>query len=97
MIQLKFNNKCANSPFNPAINLSDYKCYNWIYNNGYFNEYGCVIDYIDEYIISHNNSINNIQLLCPNCYTVKLNRFNKQKQHFTSSQLANGMCYMDIS
>ena len=58
---------------------------------------GYVIHHINEYNLSGDNTINNIQALCPNCYAVKVNRFNKQKQHFTTSQLAIGMQYMDTS
>jgi len=96
-ILIKQNFQCANNPYRPALNLSDYKCYLWIHNNGYFDEATYNIHHIDEYKLSNNNTINNIQALCPNCYAVKVNRFNKQKQHFTTSQLHSGRCYMDLS
>ena len=89
-------NKCANNPNKPALNLSDYNCLLWINNNGYFDYSGYVIGYIDEYNLSHNNSIKNIQALCPNCHAVKVKKFNKQNKHFTTSQLAIGIQYMDI-
>ena len=91
------NNKCANTPFKPAINLYNYNCYLWMYNNGNFDESGYIIHHINEYNLSMDNSINNIQALCPNCYAVKLNRYNKQHKHFTTSQLASGIQYMDLS
>ena len=91
------NNKCANNPLKPALNLHDYSCYQWRFNSGFFDEGGYVIHHINEYNLSGDNTINNIQALCPNCYAVKVNRFNKQKQHFTTSQLAIGMQYMEKS
>ncbi len=97
IILLRQDNKCANKPFAPALNLHDYTCYQWKFNYGNFDESSYIIHHINEYIISRNNSINNIQALCPNCYAVKLNKFNKQKKHFTTSQLAIGMSYMDTS
>ena len=93
----KQDNKCANRPFNPALNLHDYNCYQWKFNFGNFDESGYIVHHINEYCLSGDNSITNIQALCPNCYAVKLNRFNKQKKHFTTSQLAIGMQYMDTS
>ena len=90
------NYKCANNPYNPALNLSDYKCYSWYFNHGNFDESGFIVHHINEYNLSNDNSINNIQALCQNCYAVKVQRFNKQKQHFTTSQLASGRQYMDI-
>ena len=96
-ILLKQNNKCANRPFAPALNLHDYPCYQWKFNYGDFNESGYIIHHINEFSLSEDNSIANIQALCPNCYAVKLKRFNKQKKHFTTSQLAIGMQFMDTS
>ena len=96
-ILTKQNNKCANTPYIPALNLHDYNCYQWKFNYGNFDESGYIIHHINECSISMDNSITNIQALCPNCYAVKLKRFNKQNKHFTTSQLAVGMEYMDIS
>jgi hypothetical protein len=87
--------KCANSPCQPALNLSDYKCLIWIFYNGTFDESGYDFDHIDEHSISGNNSLENIQALCPNCHRVKTKRFMKQKQDFTTSQLAIGQQHMD--
>jgi hypothetical protein len=91
------NFKCANSPYNPALNLIDYNCYLWIYNNGYFDEAGYIINHINEFNLSIDNSITNLQALCPNCYAVKVKRFNKHNKYFTTSQLAIGRQFMDTS
>lgn len=97
LILMRQNNKCANRPFNPALNLLDYNCYQWKFNYGDFDESGYIIHHINEFNLSMDNSIANIQALCPNCYAVKLKRFNKQKKHFTTSQLAIGIQYMDTN
>jgi hypothetical protein len=88
--------KCANAPYKPAVNLHDYLCLQWKYNNGDFDEAGYKIHHINEFGLTLNNRIDNIQALCPNCYAVKVSKFLKQRQQFTSTQLANGMQYMDI-
>jgi len=87
---------CANSPFTPALNLHDYKCLLWICREGVFDESGYDFDHIDEHCISVNNTLSNIQALCPNCHRVKTRKFMKQKQDFTTSELANGQQHMDI-
>lgn len=95
-ILINQNYKCANSPIKPALNLSDYKCLIWYYYNGTFDESGYDFDHIEEHCKTGNNSINNIQALCPNCHRVKTKRFMKQKQDFTTSQLAIGQQHMEI-
>ena len=91
------DNKCANNPYKSALNLSDYYCPQWRHNNGYFDDAMYVINYINEYSLVNNCLIQNLQALCPNCNAVKVNRFNKQKKHFTTSQLAIGVQYMDTN
>lgn len=88
--------KCANAPHNPALNLDDYKCLLWICYDGSFDESGYDFDHIKEHCLSTDNSFENIQALCPNCHRVKTKKFMKQKQHFTTIQLANGQQFMDI-
>jgi 5-methylcytosine-specific restriction endonuclease McrA len=96
------NGKCANSPFKPAINLSDYNCLLWKYQNGVFDESGYEIDHIDEYSILSKqdnvdvNHISNLQALCPSCHKVKTKKFRKQKNTFTSSELEYGHAHMEI-
>ena len=91
------NNKCANNPFRPAINLSDYMCLLWKTNSGFFDEAGYEIEHINEFSLTFNNSFDNIQALCPSCYRVKRNKFLKQNSIFTSSELASGMQLMEIN
>ena len=95
-VLIRQNYKCANSPDKPALNLIDYKCLIWFCYDGTFDESGYDFDHIDEHSISANNSLDNIQALCPNCHRVKTKRFMKQKQDFTTSQLASGQQHMEI-
>ena len=101
-ILLNQNGKCANTPSRPAINLSDYKCLLWKYQDGVFDESGYEIDHIDEYSILSKqsdidvNHISNLQALCPSCHKVKTKKFRKQKNTFTSSELDFGYSHMDI-
>lgn len=90
--------QCANNPINPSINLKEYKCPMWIFNNGYFDESGYDFDHINELSISKDNSINNYQILCPCCHRYKTKVWNKKgKKHgFTSTDLHRGCASMDI-
>ena len=90
------NNKCANNPYTPAINLSDYKCPFWIYNNGNFDESGYDIDHIEEFSITHNDDLENLQALCHNCHSVKTKKFMKCKAQFTSYNIQCGANPMEI-
>ena len=60
----KQNYKCANNPHNSSINLGDYKCPFWIYNNGIVDESDFDIDHIEEFSLTHNNELDNLQALC---------------------------------
>jgi len=90
------NNKCANNPFYPALNLSSYLCPFWIYNDGLFDDSGYAIDHIDEVSITGNNELENLQALCHNCHAVKTRKFKIHKNCFTSSQLHTGAGFMDV-
>ena len=92
----KQENKCANSLYNPAINLSDYQCLLWKYENGYFDESGYDIDHIDEVSRTKDNGLDNLQALCHNCHAVKTKKFKVNKTYFTSTELHNGSGIMDI-
>ena len=96
-VLLKQNNKCANNPLYPAINLSDYACLLWKYEFGFFDMAGYQFDHIDEYSKYGNNEINNIQALCPSCHCVKTRKFLNNKKFFTSSELDSGCGVMDLS
>ena len=88
-VLLRQNNKCAAS-------IKDYKCLLWMVREGYFDESGYQFDHIDEYCLTKDNSENNIQALCPNCHAVKTKRFRKNKNTFTTTEMDNGLCFMDI-
>ena len=90
------NYKCANNPNASALNLNEYKCLLWICYDGIFDESGYEFDHIDEYSITLDNSLSNIQALCPNCHSVKTKKFIKNKQLFTTTQMSNGHELMDI-
>jgi hypothetical protein len=95
-VVVKQYNKCANSPDNPAKNLTGCPCPRWILYNGYFcEEAGYEIDHIEEFSITGNNSIDNLQALCSHCHSVKTHRFNKNKRKLTSPEMANGKESMD--
>ena len=95
-VLIRQNYKCANNPDQPALNLYDYKCLVWFCYDGTFDESGYDFDHIDEHCITIDNTILNIQALCPNCHRVKTKKFMNQKQDFTTSQLAIGQQHMDI-
>ena len=88
--------RCANSPFNPAVGLADYKCLLWMVNNGLFDQAGFQFDHIAEYCITKDNDESNIQALCPNCHSVKTKIFRKNKSLFTSYEIQNGAGAMEL-
>ena len=90
------HNKCANTPYNPAINLFDYKCPFWIYNYGNFDKSGYDIDHIEEFSITQNNELENLQALCHNCHAVKTKKFMKCKARFSSYDIYCGAKPMEI-
>jgi hypothetical protein len=67
--------KCANKPGSKSRGLDGYKCELWEFRDGTFGESLYEIDHIEEYCISHNNDISNLQALCPGCHAVKTKRF----------------------
>lgn len=82
VIRAKFkiqNGCCANGPFYKGIGLNGYDCPMWKCNYGYFDESGFEADHIVEYAQGGDNSIENCQLLCTSCHTVKTKRFMKDK------------------
>jgi len=83
------DNKCANS-------IKDYQCLLWKINNGNFDEAGYQFDHINEYCLTKDNSLDNIQALCPNCHSVKTKKFRKNKNLFTTQELDNGSGLMEI-
>lgn len=96
IILKKQNYKCANSPFKPALNLKGYHCKLWKYQGGDFDEAGYEFDHIDEYCLTKNNDISNLQALCPDCHSVKTKRFLKQNKRLTSWEISNGCLYCQV-
>jgi len=88
--------KCANNAHYPSINLSDYSCLLWRYQDGTFDQSGYEFDHIDEYSITNNNTLENIQALCPMCHSVKTKKFKNNRNFFTSTELANGAGMMEV-
>lgn len=89
-----YDMKCANFP---NSNLINYQCPMWRWNNGNFDESGYEIDHIDEYALSNNNNLDNLQLLCVCCHKVKTKLFMKNKCLLTTNQIIkNGAGLMDV-
>ena len=91
---LRINNKCANYPFSNII--KNYNCPMWILYDGNFDESGYEIDHIEEFSKTFNNNLENLKILCACCHKVKTKLFLKNKCIFTSSEINNGACLMDI-
>jgi 5-methylcytosine-specific restriction endonuclease McrA len=89
------DNKCANNIHKPAIR--NYDCPLWKYNHGNFDEAGCEFDHINELCKTGDNNISNYQALCPSCHRVKTRKFLNNKKQFTSTEINNGRCLMDIA
>jgi 5-methylcytosine-specific restriction endonuclease McrA len=97
----KQKTKCANTLDNPAIGLKDYICPLWLLYGGQFDESGYERDHIIEVCQGGSNDIDNIQLLCPSCHSVKTKRFIKQSKpcgysRINSKDLHNGVAYMEF-
>jgi len=73
--------KCANSPDNNISKLENYSCPLWKneISPGNFDESGYEIDHIEEFAISQNDNIDNLQALCISCHRVKTKHFNIKK------------------
>lgn len=69
----KQNGCCANFPDSNLDRIGNYKCHLWKDpdHNGKFDQVGYQIDHIIDHYISGNNSIDNLQLLCPQCHALK--------------------------
>ncbi len=69
--------KCANTPNVSLKRLDDYECPLWISqkHNGNFDDSGYDIDHIEEYCISQDNSMDNLQALCKCCHGYKTKQF----------------------
>ena len=56
---------------------------------------GYTFDHIEEFCLTKNNNLTNIQALCPNCHSVKTKNFSKYKYIFTSIELEQGAGFME--
>ena len=71
--------KCANS-ISPIASLTGYNCLLGQCRFGTFDEAGYEIDHIAEVSVTGDNSIENLQALCPMCHVVKTRRFMQQRK-----------------
>lgn len=71
--------KCANNPLADLNNLENYVCPLWTKSDkkirGNFDECGYEIDHIQEFSVTGNDNIDNLQALCKNCHSVKTRTF----------------------
>jgi 5-methylcytosine-specific restriction endonuclease McrA len=95
-VLLTQSNKCCNKPDKPAVNLRGYNCLLWKYQDGTFDESGYEMDHINEHCATSDNTLKNLQALCPNCHSVKTRRFMKNKRTFTSTELDEGAALMEV-
>ena len=94
--QLMLIKQCANNPLNFAPGCKNYICPLWKNGgNGCFDESGFQIDHIIEVTHGGTNDVENLQLLCPCCHSVKTKRCSKQNWNYTSAELDTGLSKMD--
>ena len=75
--------KCANNTEIELYGLKGYICPRWDsqYYAGDFDEAGYDIDHIEEYCLTQDHNIENLQALCKSCHSVKTKRFmNRHKK-----------------
>lgn len=91
--------KCANYPESGIIKTKDhqhYCCPFWKLDNGIFDESGYEADHIDEFNKSNNNSINNFQLLCSPCHSVKTKRCAQYSWKYSTQEMDRGQRPMEV-
>ena len=95
----KQENKCANILNSGNVKDENHQIYNcllWEYRNGLFDKSKYQADHINEFNISKDNSIDNFQLLCSNCHSVKTQRVRKNGNFkLTTEDLDNGQRVMN--
>jgi len=70
--------KCNNSPGSNLAGLGNYECPLWVdggQHAGCFDKSGYAIDHIDEWILTNDDSPENLQALCLSCHRVKTSNF----------------------
>lgn len=73
--------RCNNRPGVELRNLKNFECKLWKDEEylGSFDENGYEIDHIVEYVLTQDDSEENLQALCVNCHREKTKRFMKQR------------------
>ena len=80
ILLIKQKSKCANTPGSNLRNIGNYECRLWKHGDGTFHEIERFeADHIVEYSLTKDNSISNMQLLCPSCHRVKTRNFSTNK------------------
>jgi len=76
--------KCANKPGSNLLGLSDYLCPLWDRSDkdikGCFDKSGYEIDHIEEFCITQNDDLDNLQALCRMCHSVKTSSFMQNRK-----------------
>ena len=90
----RYSYRCANRPGSNTPGCVGYKCPMWAINQGLFDESAYHIDHIDLHAITRNNGIDNLQVLCPCCHSVKSNRERAERNSFTSREIESGSAHM---
>jgi hypothetical protein len=79
LVRQKF--KCNNKPHCKLVGLENYECPLWKNGDGTFDESYCDIDHIEEFCLSQNNDISNLQALCKMCHGSKTGNFQYKKEY----------------
>ena len=88
------DSKCNNSP-DKSI-LFGYECPFWKWNQGIVDSSGLEFDHIEEWSLTKNNKIQNIQGLCVCCHKMKTKIFMNHGKEFTFLEILDGKCKMDV-
>jgi hypothetical protein len=91
--------RCANTPNSGVVKTKEhqnYCCPFWKLDNGTFDESGFEADHIVEFNKSNDNTMNNFQLLCCPCHSVKTKRCAQYSWKYSSQEMDNGHYSMEI-
>lgn len=79
--------KCNNNIEANLWGINDFKCPCWQLNNGYLNPDLFEVDHVIEFAVKKDNSIDNLQILCVMCHTIKTKNFMKNKGDVCGTQI----------